>query len=84
MSEIWAGLAPHIVTISIMLLVMGGMMVVHRLWPKEHAQSVPPLDILAQRFARGEIDRQDYEERRRVLASRALGRRADPAHLVDG
>lgn len=29
--------------------------------------SKTPLDILKERFARGEIDREDYEERKRVL-----------------
>lgn len=42
-----------------------------------HAQSLggsrrddSPLDILEQRFARGEIDREDYETRRRALQDR--------------
>ncbi len=30
-----------------------------------------PLDILEERFASGEIDRQDFEERRRVLGDRS-------------
>lgn len=67
MSEIWTGLAPHIVTITIMLVAMGAMMVVHRLWPKQAAQSRSPLEVLAHRFAQGEIDREEYEERKRVL-----------------
>ncbi len=67
MSEIWATLSPHIVTIIIMLVFMGGMVFVHRLWPKDKAQSRSPLETLAHRFAQGEIDREEYEERKRVL-----------------
>lgn len=37
-----------------------------------HASGPPgrmsPLDVLKDRFARGEIDKQEYEERRRVLS----------------
>jgi len=67
MSEIWAALAPHLVTITVMLVFMGGMLMVHRLWPRHEPQTASPLEILAQRYARGEIDRAEYEERKSVL-----------------
>lgn len=35
--------------------------------PPSPPRSHTPLDILKERFARGEIDEKEYEERRRVL-----------------
>ena len=35
--------------------------------PYQPPPSRTPLDILKERFARGEIDKEDFEERRRVL-----------------
>ena len=35
--------------------------------PPHHAPPRTPLDILRERFARGEIDKDEFEERRRVL-----------------
>jgi putative membrane protein len=35
--------------------------------PSQTPPGRTPLDILKERFARGEIDKEEYEERRRVL-----------------
>lgn len=35
--------------------------------PGPQSQTMSPLDILKERFARGEIDKEEFEERRRVL-----------------
>jgi putative membrane protein len=45
----------------------------HSMQPPERPRpSAPsPLDILAERFARGEIDTAEYEERRQVLSDQA-------------
>lgn len=41
--------------------------------PPQHPAKPSPLDILAERFARGEIDKADYEERRQMLSEHAKG-----------
>lgn len=48
-----------------MVLCMGMMMFMMR--SHRHASSSGALDILNERYARGEIDQAEYEERRRVL-----------------
>lgn len=37
---------------------------------QSRAREKSPLDILQERFARGEIDRPEYEERKQLLSSR--------------
>jgi putative membrane protein len=65
----------------VMLVFWGGLIVFGMLlvrWlggvpPAPHDTRLPPrqsaLDILQERYARGEIDKQEYEERRRTLMS---------------
>lgn len=71
----------------VMLLFWGGLIVliallVRRLNAERRVDrgAQPPridaLDVLEERFARGELDREEFEERRRILlASRASGKR---------
>ena len=62
------GISPHLLAGGIMVAMMGVMLTVHKLRGSKHR---PPdaLQILKQRFARGEIDRAEYEERRKVLSA---------------
>ncbi len=62
------GLSPHLIPGSIMVAVMGVMFAAHRwLGAKHKPQSA--LEILQQRFARGEISSEEYEQRRKVLST---------------
>jgi putative membrane protein len=53
-------------------VVVGVIFVVRSQWTRGATESSPgrALEILKERYARGEIDRQEYEERRRVLEER--------------
>jgi putative membrane protein len=64
--------------VFLILLILGGVLV----WAliKHEGKPAPPswpgptaFDILAQRYARGEIDHEEFEERRRVLRSDGSG-----------
>jgi putative membrane protein len=64
------GISPHLIAGTIMVAVMGVMFVAHRMYNQKHKpQPANPLELLKLRFARGEIDREEYEERRKVLSA---------------
>ena len=64
------GVSPHLVAGSIMVAVMGVMFVAHKMYSSKHKpQPQDPLEVLKLRFARGEISREEYEERRKVLSA---------------
>jgi len=62
------GISPHLVAGTIMVAVMGVMFVVHRRYGGRHRPQ-DALEELKLRFARGEISREEYEERRKVLTT---------------
>ena len=69
----WFGmvLGPIFWILTLAVLIGLGFILVRWLAGPWHATHVPPgrtpLDILKERFARGEIDKEEFEERRRVL-----------------
>ena len=66
--SILEGVSPHLVAGGIMVAIMGVMFAVHWLRGGKHKPQAP-LDVLKLRFARGEISREEYEERRKVLSA---------------
>jgi putative membrane protein len=69
--------------ILLVALLVVGVIVVRRLWMSSRperrssrASGRPALDVLEERYARGEIDRDEFERRRRALSSQASQRRA--------
>ncbi|MGD0025613.1 MAG: SHOCT domain-containing protein [Xanthobacteraceae bacterium] len=67
-NAIFEGISPHLVAGSIMVAVMGVMFAVHK-WRGAKHKPQDALEILRSRFARGEISREEYEERRKVLCA---------------
>ena len=68
MDTIIEGISPHVVAGIIMVAVMGVMFAVHRRLGGRR-KPMDPMEILRARFARGEISREEYEERRKVLSA---------------
>jgi putative membrane protein len=70
----WWGVGMMFISLIVLALIVVGIVFVVRS-PSQGAQ--PPqtpvasraLDLLDERFARGEIDQSEYEERRRILTS---------------
>jgi len=52
-----------------MIAGMGVMMLAHRWYVRKHRKEGTTLDILQQRFARGEIDSAEYEASLKVLGT---------------
>jgi putative membrane protein len=69
--------------ILLVALLVVGVIVARRLWtgsgPERQSSpgsGRPALDVLEERYARGEIDRDEFERRRNALSSQASHRRA--------
>ncbi len=68
----WAGmiLGPLMMIVVLAAVVAAAVLLVRWMGGAPAAGPAPasPLDILNERFAKGEIDKQDFEERRRLLS----------------
>jgi putative membrane protein len=62
-------LFPIIFMVVFFLIMMFVMMPMMRRWHSGGSERTP-LDVLNERFARGGIDRTEYDERRRIIAGR--------------
>ncbi len=54
------------------LIIVGIVLLVRFIWDRTNGRTTDALSILQERFARGEINREEYEERRRALADDAF------------
>lgn len=69
----WWSLVMGLIWLAFLALIIVGAVLVIRSFTRNDQRAAPTatsktaLDILAERFARGEIDQGEYEERRRLL-----------------
>lgn len=70
----WGGmiLGPLAMILIPVVLIFAVLLAVRRFWPSSTPQAVTqtPLDILKERFARGDINKQEFEEHRRLLSDK--------------
>jgi len=70
MGSWWGGL---LWVVFLALIVVGAIVLIRALWGSDSGERRggrdPALGVLEERFARGEIDRDEFEERRRTLTS---------------
>lgn len=73
----WSGmiLGPLLMILVPAVLIVALLLAVRRFWPPSTGPSsaqpmapAAPLDMLKERFARGEIDKEEFEDRRRILS----------------
>lgn len=65
----WGGL---LWILLLAVIVAGGILLVRSLWgssSEKRSDRADAVEVLEERFARGDIDREDFEERRRILTS---------------
>jgi putative membrane protein len=61
---------PHFFTGPLIMIVFIAICIIMMMWMmRSHRHDRRALDILNERYARGDIDRTEYEERRRMLLS---------------
>ncbi|MGE3689760.1 MAG: SHOCT domain-containing protein [Novosphingobium sp.] len=66
-------LGPLLMILVPLVLVVAVLIALRRFGQPAGSSSAPPqtpLEILKERFARGEINKEEYEERRRILSER--------------
>jgi len=70
----WGGMAFGMVSMSLfwVLLIAAAVLLIRHVWgadiPSEHRQAETALDILKKRYARGEIEREEFEQKKSDLS----------------